>query len=1027
MFVWKKIRVILVVGFMWSIALIAESSPFLDDTIIVKFRSDASPEKSVLSAAKTGIPVADQILTSYEVERIERIIKNAEKTNDPFGIQRVYQIRFADPIDVWDLCQRLAAVPELDYVEPYYVPTISDNTPAEIYTTPNDPDLGLQYYLDLLQAEAAWDISQGSPDVVIAIVDNGTDWEHSDLLATAWTNPGEIPANGIDDDNNGYVDDVHGYDFYSDDGDPAPVGDSHGTHCAGLAGAVTDNGLGVASISWGCRIMSVRTGQGTRLSFSYPGIYYAAHNGADIISCSFGSESASRFNNDIVQDAYAQGAVIVAAAGNDGQEILNYPAGYDNVISVAATGQNDVVPTSLTNYGVWVDVAAPGVGIYNLYPNNSYGYKTGTSMSTPIVAGLCGLVKAQNPGWDNDQIAAQVILSADNIDGINPGYAGLLGSGRVNAYRALTETFDAIILSNREVNDQGDADGEIDPGEPIDLYLTLRSLFSAIQNVSVQLHGDHPLVTFQNDQTAYGNFAEMESITNTTPFQFTVHDEIPRGTILDFEVEITGDGYSETIPIFFLIPPVIGTHDSGNFEFTMTSEGELGFWKALDTQSQGVGFVYPLEGINVLFSGTFAVGTDPDYVVDAFFNGGGNPNTWQVDDIHNGFFRMESSDDIPQRGICKYTDASHPAARGLRVEQETWSFAQEPDRDFIILKYGLINTSTSTIQNLHAGIFMDWDIGNSSQDDEAGIDPTLNLVWQKGNDYDYYVGTALVESQSAANLSVIDNETYIYTNGDLVESTMYEFLSGDVSYPSSPDPDDYSTVCSTGPYSLPPNQSLDLTFIIAGGTDLDHLRDNIAQANAKFDDLLDVEISNFIAEVESDRVYLNWQILDSVSVVGFHIFRQDQTLGEIPPTALTDVPLFINQFTDDTIEPGHEYAYWIDAVLTSGATRRFGPRLVAVPDFSLFVLEQNRPNPFRTETNFAFYLPYEGRTTLRIYNAIGQRVATLVDDVLRAGFYDDYTWDRTDADGQMMRSGVYLYQLTHDGHTKTGRMVLISE
>jgi len=308
---------------------------------------------------------------------------------------------------------------------------------------PDDPQYGSQYHHPLMQNPQAWDITMGSPDVIVAVTDDGVDIDHVDLVNNIWTNPGEVAGNGLDDDGNGFVDDVQGWDFSANDNNPRPGGgDSHGTHVAGIIAAEVDNGIGVAGTAGGATVMPIRwTGSGSWTSTVIASSYrYATDNGAQIVSTSY---SVDGFVNDPifvagVQYMYDHGVLHINSAGND--NALN-PARQNlgQTLYVANTTSADKKNGS-SNYGTGIDIAAPGTAILATIPGNGYGYKSGTSMAAPNVAAVAALIWSQNPTWSRDQVAAQLLGTTDSIDGLNPAYAGLLGSGRANSYRALTET-----------------------------------------------------------------------------------------------------------------------------------------------------------------------------------------------------------------------------------------------------------------------------------------------------------------------------------------------------------------------------------------------------------------------------------------------------------------------------------------------------------------------------------------------------------------------------------------------------------
>jgi subtilisin family serine protease len=306
-----------------------------------------------------------------------------------------------------------------------------------------------------IDAPEAWNIETGNSDVVIAIIDTGVDYTHPDLADKIWNNEDEIPDNGIDDDANGYIDDVIGWDFYEHDNDPLDI-NGHGTHCAGIIAAATDNREGIAGISWHCKIMPLkRCGYDhtqVYINYAIEAIEYAVDNGACIICMMCGTETYIEAFEDAVNYAYNKGVFFCASAGNQGWSVKHYPAAFENVTSVAATNDTDqrmyyyypeFSTWVISNYGDWVDVAAPGQEIYSTMPTyncafSDYGFSlyydhlSGTSMAAPHVAGLTALLLSKNPLLSPDAVKA---LICNNTDPYNSTYD--LGSGRINAQKAL--------------------------------------------------------------------------------------------------------------------------------------------------------------------------------------------------------------------------------------------------------------------------------------------------------------------------------------------------------------------------------------------------------------------------------------------------------------------------------------------------------------------------------------------------------------------------------------------------------------
>ncbi len=326
---------------------------------------------------------------------------------------------------------------------------------VQVAATPNDPRYSSQWGLHNIgqtgglndadiDAPEAWNTTTGSRSIIVGVIDTGIDYNHPDLAANIWRNTREIAGNGIDDDGNGFRDDIRGWDFANNDADPFDD-NAHGTHVAGIIGAVGNNGVGIAGVAWNVQLMPLKfltaSGSGAT-SGAVSAINYAVANGAKILNNSWGGGGFNQALNDAVSRARAAGVIFVAAAGNSNSNndaVPSYPANinYDNVISVAATDSSDR-RASFSNYGATtVDIAAPGVGILSTTPNNTYSSFSGTSMATPFVAGAAALVWSANPNLTYSQVISRLYTTADRITGLN----GLVANGaRLNVNRALTGT-----------------------------------------------------------------------------------------------------------------------------------------------------------------------------------------------------------------------------------------------------------------------------------------------------------------------------------------------------------------------------------------------------------------------------------------------------------------------------------------------------------------------------------------------------------------------------------------------------------
>ena len=376
----------------------------------------------------------------------------------------IYLARFPQNTDIPALAEQYKRNPLVDDAQPNYLRHTlvehPDNDGAEPII-PNDPKYEELWSLEITHMPEAWAIEKGSPDVVIAIVDMGIDYNHEDLKSKVWINRGEIPDNGIDDDNNGYVDDVRGWDFsdaptlpgrgdYTErDNDPMDE-TGHGTHVAGIAGAEVNNGIGVAGVAWNCKLMALRAGfpvagGGTFLQDDdvSAAIVYAADNGATSINMSWGDIFNAFIIRDALNYAYNKGCVLVAATGNSTKRRVIYPAALRNVIAVAASDQNGEI-AFWSNASATVDIAAPGNSILSTHINNNYRRLTGTSMAAPQIAGVAALMRSKRPELSNEEIRQLMVATAIHL----PNSPKAVDSGQVHAAKALTASASLIARIN---------------------------------------------------------------------------------------------------------------------------------------------------------------------------------------------------------------------------------------------------------------------------------------------------------------------------------------------------------------------------------------------------------------------------------------------------------------------------------------------------------------------------------------------------------------------------------------------------
>ena len=458
--------------------------------LIVKLKEGVRPKKiGVTEPGKltTEISSLDKLNEKYQIKKINPLFPDEYPPAPGSSLEDLsgfFVLEFSDSINLEEISQAYLNDPAIQTAEPDMI--------CPLDRIPNDPDFYLQWHLKRgddhdIDAPEAWDIEVGDPFMILAIIDTGILWSHPDLSAAVWTNSKEMvgDANGdgcpgicgvdddgdgyidegevADDDENGYVDDLRGWDFVTsgmgncyvnedcseEDNDPKDY-DGHGTHCAGIAAAVTNNSKGVAGIAGGfspaeggCKVMALRVGwtsaDGTKgyvgMSYVANAINYARKKGAKVINCSWGSSYLS-YLESAVNNAIASDILICKAAGNDdSEETEDYLNNRADVIKVAATDRYDH-KASWSNYGTWIDISAPGVDIHSTYSyaySPTYATLSGTSMSSPVVVGVAGLIRAKKPSLTRQEVTNLLKTYADSIDYLNPGFEGKLGAGRVNA------------------------------------------------------------------------------------------------------------------------------------------------------------------------------------------------------------------------------------------------------------------------------------------------------------------------------------------------------------------------------------------------------------------------------------------------------------------------------------------------------------------------------------------------------------------------------------------------------------------
>ena len=520
---------------------------FVPNEFIIKL----SPDTKIITpnSSFTGIIEIDDILSKMAIDDISPVVPY-KKNLDPRlpDINRIYRIRYSVNIPPDKVAEKFHNLDYVIYSEPRYMHFET--------TVPNDPYYSNQWHLPVIDASQAWNTTTGDTSVIIAIVDDAVDLDHEDLADNIFTNWAEYHGtDGIDDDFNGYIDDIHGWDFAENNNDPNPAIESqdHGTHVAGCASAVTDNGIGVAAPGWKCKILPLKFSNDNNGSLSgdaAAAIIYAADMGAAVTNNSYGGGGFSNYFLDAFLYAYELGTLSITSAGNSDENELFYPAGYLKVLSVASTASGDY-KSGFSTYHLSVDISSPGSGILSSVPNNDYASFSGTSMASPVAAGIAGLIKSQFPDLTANELAIRLSATADNIYDINPEYYLLLGSGRVNANNAVTygnNQFNMLPvrlgLANFSASDllHGNGDSAFDPGETIDIDISLYNYsIMGSGNVNIYLTSSDSRIDIIDEAELNLTVVPEDTIILDQAFSMTINDSAYVGICI-FNIGVQQDG-----------------------------------------------------------------------------------------------------------------------------------------------------------------------------------------------------------------------------------------------------------------------------------------------------------------------------------------------------------------------------------------------------------------------------------------------------------------------------------------------------
>jgi len=825
----------------------AEQNRYYQDQIIIKFDENSSSYSEWLMNDRNGtIELLNSILGEHSsspfisnntlklaLSRVEQNLSFGSSHNAISKLSSIAIVKYQKNIDPLILAGKLSQINDIIYAEPLYI--------RETQDFPNDSLYSEQYFLHNINAIQAWELVDTSNKVMVAIVDTGVDIEHEDLIDNIAVNNGEIGLdengndkryNEIDDDNNGFVDDWQGWDFAGDDGpnnNPMP-GNSHGTHVAGTVAAKINNEIGVAGVANNALILGVKVSGDSffdrSITHGYDGILYSAAVGADVINNSWGGGGFSLSEQLTIDAAVSLGSVVVGAAGNNGRNMAFYPSAYNGVFSVAATNQEDRA-AFFTNYDFSVDISAPGFEIISTFPYNEYGLNSGTSMAAPVVSAIVAMTKGKYPNYTPLQLTEHIKQSADNIDTLNATrYRDKLGNGRINAFRALTDTnLKSLIVTDYLISETTN-DGVLEPNEKIFVELEIQNILSPLKSLTIfprVLSTDQPIP--QNFNIKIGSLGTLEELVIPDKFEYVLPDNVPYNYLTDIVIDFYEE--NELLTSFgtsIFMNQSYRTIRNNKIETTITSQGNIGY-NDFPANAQGDGFKYN-GSQNLLFEGALIIATAEDEL--------SNVARSEVQSVKDDAFMISQPIRVEYQNNgdllvtnTYFTDRGDSAAANFNVINTVYQSKSIGADNIIFAVYDIINNSGAYRDSVFTGLYFDWDLPPSPYRNfcEYDLENQFGYVYLTEEGEAPFVGMKLISEQgknfyAVDNDGVTDDNLGVYSGFD--HAKKWKMVSGGIGRVKT-NYTDVSAVISAGPMRMRANDTMRVVFALFAAETLDEL------------------------------------------------------------------------------------------------------------------------------------------------------------------------------------------------------------
>jgi len=834
----------------------------LKDEVIIKvnpaYRNQCTNNNINIQSVK-------QIFSFAKTTEIKKLYPNHQPPKDDYNaygqklvdLSLIYNITYSGTLDIRKFIAELNSLGAIEYAQPRMI--------AQPMLTPNDDSLSLQWFLTKIGAQLAWDLDTGDTNIIIGIVDGGTHFGHQDLGQNVAYNYND-PIDGIDNDNDGFIDNFRGWDVGQGDNYPqffgGPLNSAHGVAMCGASCGSTNNDRGTAGVGYKTRYMPIKMVHNPNGWIAgYEGLVYGADHNCKILNASWGGGTAGPYEQDVVNYVTInQGVLMFASAGNSNNTNLVYPAAYENVVAVGGTQQNDT-KSGNSSYYEQVDIVSPGQGIFEPY-DVGYANGNGTSEASAITSGAAGVVMSYYNTLQPVQIGAIMKQSAYRLDTIlgNAAYLNKQGSGRLDLFNALTYTQKPYLyFTSRTFTDNNDDVLMI--GDTVELAGNMLNFLDTSSSSLIAVITDNsPYVTWLDSNVSLGVVNTM-SFTNISaqPFKFIIQPGAPQNQSVLMKV-VYYDG-ADTLNIQYLSFIINRNYyhvEINKLQTSVTTTGRIGFSDNRTLNGLGYRFAGAENNLLGIYWNPMGLWMSKDNtsVSDQTLSAGplgpccNFPNDADLV-VQNNIIVNHNSLVADIEVTSQYNDnGAGINALGIDVKQKLYGWSDTINDQFLILEYQFHNNNGVAIGDWYTGIFADFDmpdsvlwnvVANTAFFDTVSQTAITNHIAPR-----YFVGYKI--------LSPINNQRYYANNSDGSGSTqnVYDGFSSvekfNLMNPSVPS--NISAITDVSQYlgvkfdSITPYGCAMMHIALLIGTSLQDIRDQATLAQAKFDGTFNVWTGN---------------------------------------------------------------------------------------------------------------------------------------------------------------------------------------